>query len=184
MLENALADLGWTIDTDKLAHGSPGSRPEGHQEIDVPLEMIEPALTQQHIAQQSLVLEAHRCGWHWLSQFITPEGEYRGSEGLELYKLAVLEQWKQVLGDGSVPDLKWVEVLRSSAEEWTDGMHTVDGAHPVGLPCTQEYELTTRTSQWGDYLQAVGAELIAVSDGSLQDGSAAFAMHAASAEPE
>ena len=61
MLENALADLGWTIDTDKLAHGSPGSRPEGYQKIDVPLEMIEPALTQQHVAQLSLVLEAHRC---------------------------------------------------------------------------------------------------------------------------
>ena len=93
-----------------------------------------------------------------------------------MYKVAVLECWKQVLGDGSVPDLKWVEVLRSSAEEWTDGTCIVDGARPVGLPHTQEYELTTRTNRWGNCLQAVGAELIAVSDGSLQDGSAAFAM--------
>ena len=49
MLENALSDLGWTIDTDKPAHGSPGFRPEGYQDIDVPLEMIEPALTQRRV---------------------------------------------------------------------------------------------------------------------------------------
>ena len=69
-----------------------------------------------------------------------------------------------------------VEVLRSSSEEWTNGTHIVDGVRPVGIPRTWEYELTTRTSQWGDYLQADGAELIAVSDGSLRGGSASFAM--------
>ena len=30
MLENALSDLGWTVDTDKPAHGSPGHRPDGY----------------------------------------------------------------------------------------------------------------------------------------------------------
>ena len=70
--------------------------------------------------------------------------------------------------EGTKP--KWVELLRSSAEEWTDGAHTVDGVRPVGLPRTREYELNTRPSQCGDYLQADGAELIAVSDGSLREG--------------
>ena len=92
------------IDTDKPAHGSTGSKPEGGREIDVALEMLEAALTQQRVAQRSLVLEAHRCGWHWLSQLITSEGVYRDSEGLGAYEVAVLECWKRVLGDESAPN--------------------------------------------------------------------------------
>ena len=176
MLENALSDLGWTIDTDKPAHGSHGHRPDGYQEIDVPLELIEPAMTQQRIAKQSMVLDAHRCGWHWLSQLVTAEGGYKDAEGLGTYEVAVLERWKKVLGDGRVPNSEWVEVLRSSAEEWTDATRTVGGVRPVGTTRAREYELATRTGQFGDYLQADGAELIAVSDGSLRGGSAAFAM--------
>ena len=98
MLENALAELGWMIDTDKPAHGSVGAKPGGSKAIDVALEMIEPALTQCRVAQRSLVMEAHRCGWHWLSQIVTREGAYRDSVGLGAQEVTVLEQWKKVLG--------------------------------------------------------------------------------------
>ena len=41
---------------------------------------------------------------------------------------------------------------------------------------TREYELVERDPQWGDAHDVEGGELIAVSDGSLRHGRAAFAI--------
>ena len=122
------------IDTDAPAHGSIRAKPEGSCEIDMALEMLELALTQLRVAQRSLVLEAHKCGWHWLSQIVTLEGTYRDTKGLGAYKVTVLEQWKCVLSEGNKPNQKWVGLLQSLREDWADGAHSVEGVPPVELP--------------------------------------------------
>ena len=86
-----------------------------------------------------------------------------------------MERWKQVLSSGEGPDPKWVELLQG-VDQGTGSSEGRGRVRPSGQPRVREYELVGRSQTYEDRLQADGAEMIAVSDGSMRYGAAAFAM--------
>ena len=85
-MNDALAILEWSMDTDVAGWGRQGQEPEGRQEWDAPLEWVSPGRTQRPVAEggeQSLLQEAAEQGWYWVSQIIGPNGTFREEENPE-----------------------------------------------------------------------------------------------------
>ena len=83
MMGDALALLGWSMDTDVAGWGRQGQEPEGREEWDAPLEWVSPAQTQCPVAEgggRSLLQDAAAQGWHWVSQIIGRDGTFREDE--------------------------------------------------------------------------------------------------------
>ena len=162
-METVLAELGWTMESDIPRWGLRGKLPPGRCEWDCLLEKVAPELTQLRVGGGTMLQDAQRYGWHWVSQLINAEGEFVDPPRGE-HARAVWGRWCAVLSgdDGQV------------SECWKAWLHD-----QAGNRCTQrdseermrEYELCARTAA----VQG-GGELICTSDGSLKHGRASFMM--------
>ena len=99
------------IDTDTPRWGGEGILPEGRAEWDVPLEMVEPHMTQLEAHKSSMLIEAQKHGIHWVSQLwdgqVARWKEMEEREGGEMER-RIRARWREVLeGEGGRVQPHW-----------------------------------------------------------------------------
>ena len=88
MMERAFCFLGWTMDCDTPRWGGLDVMPEGRGEWDLSLEYVQPSITQKTVGGSSMLQDASREGWHWVSQLWEAPEDASGA------RMRTYERWK------------------------------------------------------------------------------------------